>query len=583
MKLYSEYEKVIKKIGKIEKAYFTTFNMDIEFVEKYILPPLLDTEKIENKFGLEDLNTTLIKEKKLNIKFFYDFNMLSNDKNKSTLVEIYPIRQQGGVFHPKVIYLQGSKATYLFVGSGNLTLSGWGRNIEAFQVVRVDDNENLHNQVLDFFDDVFELAGLDRVYKTSKKPHYENNIDFIYSFKKSDNSYFLNSLDIEKNLQIYSPYFSKDLDELFGKKEFDKVEVINIVPDLIENQKIRLEALPEDERVSFYRFKKETISEKNADSTNHSKVWISDTKYVIGSYNCTEQALYGSNFEASLVSSYSEKNDFEISKLDKTNPETTDSEESIEGEKEEKVRFSSLYSFEVDYKKQGFEISELYSKVEFDTVQLLLPSFGDKKITLNEFENLSLAEVSSIFRALVKNKIFEVYNSDDILIYRGLIIEKNATEQTRFVNSAETLDEVFLSFLDEKNPTEGINLKDRNRDGGSEDEAIYKRQKRKNHLNYFTMFTGFKNLNKRYDEIKNDTKKLERFCYTSAISLEVTKNILVQKSNEKSLFIYLTIEELNKLIRRVNRKLPKDNKMIQLENVQIKLSKQDKAFIEAIK
>ena len=34
MKLYGEYNKVIKKIGKIEKAYFTTFNMDIAFVEK---------------------------------------------------------------------------------------------------------------------------------------------------------------------------------------------------------------------------------------------------------------------------------------------------------------------------------------------------------------------------------------------------------------------------------------------------------------------------------------------------------------------------------------------------------------------
>jgi len=556
--------------------------MDIEFVEKYILPPLLDAEKIENKFGLEDLNSTLMKEKKLDIKFFYDFNMLSNAKNKSTLVDIYPIRQQGGVFHPKVIYLQGTQSTYLFVGSGNLTLSGWGRNIEAFQVVRVDDNENLHNQILDFFDDVFILSGL-KERKRRRDIDFDDEINFIHSFENQESSVFLKNLYIEENLQVYSPYFSKDLDELFDKEEFAKVEEINIVPDLKENQKIRLETLPEDERVSFYRFKKETISEKNADSTNHSKVWISDTKYAIGSYNCTEPALYGSNFEASLVSSYSEKNDFEISKLDKINPETTDSEESIEGEKEEKLRFSSLYRFEVDYKTQGFELSEVYSKVEFDTVQLLLPSFGDKKITLNEFENLSLAEVSSIFRVLVKNKIFEVYDSDDTLIYGGLIIEKNATEQTRFVNSAETLDEVFLSFLDEKNPTEGINLKDRNRDGGSEDEAIYKRQKRKNHLNYFTMFTGFKNLNKRYDEIKNDTKKLERFCYTSATSLEVTKNILLQKSNEKSLFIYLTIEELNKLIRRVNRKLPKDKKMTQLENVQIILSKKDKAFIEAMK
>ena len=162
-------------------------------------------------------------------------------------------------------------------------------------------------------------------------------------------------------------------------------------------------------------------------------------------------------------------------------------------------------------------------------------------------------------------------------------MEKNATDKTRFVNSAKTLNDVFISFLDEKNPTEGTSLKDRDNGTNSEDEAIYKRKKQKSHENYFIMFTGFKNLNKRYEEIKDDPKKLKRFCYTSATSLEVTKTILLKESEEKSLFLYLAIEELNKLIGRVNRKLSKDEKMKKLESIDIKLSKKDKAFIEAIK
>ena len=97
------------------------------------------------------------------------------------------------------------------------------------------------------------------------------------------------------------------------------------------------------------------------------------------------------------------------------------------------------------------------------------------------------------------------------------------------------------------------------------------------------MFTGFKNLNKRYEEIQNDPKKLKRFCYTSATSLEVTKTILIKGAEEKTLFLYLIIEELNKLIGRVNKKLPKDDKMKKLESIDIKLSKEDKKFIKAMK
>jgi len=581
MKLYSRYKKVIEKIGKLEKAYFTTFNMDIEFVEKYILPPLLNIEVVENKFDLEDLNLPLMEKGKPDIKFFHDANMLTS-YHKSTLVDIHPILQKGGVFHPKVIYLHGDKATYLFVGSGNLTLSGWGRNIEAFQIVEID-NDNLHNQILDFFDDVFELASIDRVRKTSRKPYYGKEIDFIYSFKKNDDSYLLDSLDIKENLQIYSPYFSKDLDELFRNDEFNKVKKIHIVPDFIENQKIRLEELPIDERIKFYRFNKEIISDKNADSTNHSKIWISETKYAIGSYNCTEQALYGSNFEATLVSSYDKKDEFEINKLDEVEkPEVTCENEGIEGEKEEDKRFTSLYQIVADYKETNFKLYDISTNINIEDIKIFLPSFQEK-ITHKEFKKLSMPQTIDVFRALVKNKTFDIYDSSDKLIYRGLIMEKNATDKTRFVNSAKTLNDVFISFLDEKNPTEGTSLKDRDNGTNSEDEAIYKRKKQKSHENYFIMFTGFKNLNTRYEEIKDDPKKLKRFCYTSATSLEITKTILCKESKEKSLFLYLTIEDLNKLIRRVNRKLPKDDKMEQLENIDIKLSKQDKVFIKAMK
>jgi len=39
MKLYEKYKDTVAKLGKIDKAYFTTFNLDIGFVVKYLLYP----------------------------------------------------------------------------------------------------------------------------------------------------------------------------------------------------------------------------------------------------------------------------------------------------------------------------------------------------------------------------------------------------------------------------------------------------------------------------------------------------------------------------------------------------------------
>ncbi len=576
MKLYSEYKKVItEKIGKIEKAYFTTFNMDIAFVEKYILPPLLGEDIPDNKFSSEDLNLPLMGKKSLDIKFFYDANNLSSfDKN--TLIQTYPILIKGGVFHPKVIYLKGEKGTYLFVGSGNLTINGWGRNIEAFEIVDIAQNSNLENQVLNFFDSVFILAGL-KQRRTIRDVTFENKIDFIYSFQKEEESTFLENLNIDNSLQIYSPYFSDDLDELFKKEQFENIKQIDIVPDLIENQKIRLKQLPEDERVKFFYCEK---LKKNDKAVNHSKIWISDTKYAIGSYNCTKPALYGKNFEASIVKSYEDKDDFLLYKCNEVKPEILDKK--IDDEdgilEDEDDRFTSLYKLTADYNDMTLSLDRIDDINEESERYILLPSFSDV-VSIKDFKNLLYERRFRIFKALVKNKLFEIQDEQKRILYKGFILEINVKQTNRVTDSAETLDDIFLSFADAKNPTEATILKNRTVDINDNDELTYKRKNRQISINYFSMFTGFKNLNKRFNEIENDDKKLERFCYTSACSLEVTRQIIKTKIESESLFLYLTVLELNKLIREVNKKLDKDKKMEQLE-MNLKLSKQDKKFIE---
>jgi len=66
--------------------------------------------------------------------------------------EVEPINVARGVFHPKVSVLEGED-THLLIGSGNLTFSGWGGNLECL--------EHLHPSFAsDAFDDAAEFFEL---------------------------------------------------------------------------------------------------------------------------------------------------------------------------------------------------------------------------------------------------------------------------------------------------------------------------------------------------------------------------------------------------------------------------------------
>lgn len=577
MKLYLEYTNAIKKIGKINRAYFTTFNIDSEFVEKYILPPLLNEDIPDNKFSLEDLNLSLMKKIKPDIKFFYDVNMLLSYE-KRTLVEFHPILVTSGFFHPKVIYLEGADISYLFVGSGNLTYSGWGKNIEAFKVVEITNNENLRNQVLNFYDEVFNMAGLKINRKTKRKAIYDNKIDFVYSARQDSSSWFLKNLNLNSSLQVYSPYFSDDLDNLFTSEQFQGLSTIDIVPDLIGNVKIRLKLLPEDPRISFYVNKK-----PDNVSINHSKIWISEKKYAIGSYNCTEAALFGKNVEASLIEEFNDINDFKLLSKNKIIPQNAESDEEMD-EVPGIKKFKAIYRLVANWELRTLKFYEVISSVDIKNIKILLPSLSET-VSHKELDNFLSIKKEQIFRALIKNKNFIVKDEKNELLFEGFIVEIEATQSNRVSLQAETLDDIFLSFQDEKNPTSGKSLDRKNLNFDNADEQTYNKKSSQNNLNYFNMFNGFKNLNSKFEEMQNKDNFedfLNKFSFYSASSLAVMVNIIIKElENHQNLFMHLTIIELNGLIKKVNKHLDKAKQFQQIKS-HVNLEPNDLKFMESV-
>lgn len=66
----------------------------------------------------------------------------------------------GGIFHPKIGYLECEVGDVLIVSSGNLTFSGQGGNLECLDAVRSGDHPEVFEEVGRFFDDLAKiLAG----------------------------------------------------------------------------------------------------------------------------------------------------------------------------------------------------------------------------------------------------------------------------------------------------------------------------------------------------------------------------------------------------------------------------------------
>lgn len=586
MKLYKEYLSALEELRKgsnITKAYFTSFNLSPEFFETYILPPLLEEDVPDNSFQYESLNVKLeALEKKLDIKVLYDANMMQLNEQKRTILKFIPIlmtNKQGkrkGLFHPKVIYIENNKGKgKLFVGSGNLTLSGWGRNIEAFQIVDVEKDSNFYNQIYNFFIDVQIQANIfEKGKKRYKQTHLDKKYNFIYSFEKdSENSIFLKSIDSNTSSQLYvwSPYFSDELDPII-KDNFKAIKKVHIIPDLVGiDKKIRLKKKPKLEQVEFY-----SLEDNDSENMNHSKVWISDNKIGIGSYNFTKEALFGVNFEAAIVRDI--KNiDLSLKKIDFNQM----SEEEFNDEKLVlNTNFDLLFDLVADWKDRTFKINQIVGD-EIEGFKVLLPS--GKEYLKEELDSLSMLESEKIFRSLIRNKLFKVKHKSKI-VYEGIIFEES-TEGFREPAKVETINDLFISFLDKNHPYSSRKVQTKTLNFDENNNDMQDNQTDTSYLNYFNLFKGFENF---LNKLPDNERDLKHYCFTSGNSISSIMVVIEEykeDSNHYNLFTYLFIKEFNLLANKINKiinknKISMDN-IENIDNIKLRLTKADEKFLEA--
>lgn len=482
IKLYKHFVEKIGELGQIKRAWFTTFNLDISFFEKYILSAILGKEFNEVKTALdyEALNENLandideIPEDKVDVRVFYDYRMLKLEGGaKQTTVHLHPINTsrlkksksgsfEKGVFHPKVCLFQTRKdELWLMCSSANLTFGGWARNRESFFLEKINNNKNarevgaffsdLTNSIKEFKEDLL-LKKLNNGRFGSK----ETNWQFLSSFSKET---LINRLikDNPKHLRVWSPYYAENISELI-KSTLNGIKEIELVPAKTETQKIRITELEYKSCLDLgnIKFLQDLLEKENAEAFVHAKVWLTNSKIAIGSWNMTHAGMNlskqgNNNIEAGVIVNITNQQYKHIISIHKTqelfNHDFCSAEE-LDKEKSEILDdFKTSVELVLDWDKQLI-------KLEQPTLRVLIKEIGaDSKINLAGLGSLDISvfetpiSIQGHQNNLSRDRFFEITDKAQKSLFKGYLREVGLAY--RPVMSFENIDDYLKGWVNE--------------------------------------------------------------------------------------------------------------------------------------
>lgn len=478
---YALFKKGLEQVGQVRRAWFTTFNLDIHFFERFVFPLLVgkDHKQLQTPLDYEALSETLDYENdipedgKLELHIFYDYRKLEQSSHpKLTTTKLHAInvadlqnqlgkkKFTGGIFHPKIALIENTEqALWLVAGSGNLTLSGWSRNSECLAFEPIKNTLNAR-PIGEFFSSLFEQTQshqhplLKRLSngKGFGKLHGDSssNWEFISSFQ--DKQILKHLAERNKKLTVWSPYFDAKLDKLIG--HFPKeISSLDIVPAPNNEGRIGItEQAYKQLDSNNIRLMRDTMrSEKQF---THAKIWMCGNKLAIGSWNCTEAGLNLSqqsknNIEAGIVYTFSDKESREISNeflLKPINNPTFSTNQELEDDKEGILEhFTFNLTLELNWtslkiKVLGSDLTLLQEKLKKTDV-LVLPGIG-KREPHKLIEGIDVRKYAEHF-LIDRSYTFE--SAKGKVLYRGYLLESGLTE--RPVQRFNNLDDYLRGWI----------------------------------------------------------------------------------------------------------------------------------------
>ena len=132
---------------KWRQALFTTFTLNLGFFEAYVLPKL-------HHAHCDDV-VVLVDE-----AFYLESLAESRACRVGTEYRLLPVAIAGGVFHAKLTYLSDERNDdVLMVGSGNLTWTGYGHQLECLDVLRASRDARAFGDFATVLHDLLAFSG----------------------------------------------------------------------------------------------------------------------------------------------------------------------------------------------------------------------------------------------------------------------------------------------------------------------------------------------------------------------------------------------------------------------------------------
>lgn len=446
LKIREALKQVYELFSQVDDFLFTTYNYEPDFFDEHIVSYLMGFDRKISTIGeLKDADEWV---RNNHVSVYYDKNAMSPGTSCLT-VPVFPQNiKTGGVFHPKVVIIYGilkgkSKSTaYLFVSSCNLTVSGYGRNKEAFSCVEIK-SEQLASSVSEF---IYTLDNNGDEERHSALHEFLNNIrtkDKDIEFLWTNSGKGTKLIDYFKehssgDLTIVSPYFDEKgpgnlLDELPNK---GKTSIIPAIDG--ENYNLHQGDYKKlkNNNIDFY----ELI---NDDDTRfiHAKLIQFGSQLVVGSYNFTSAALKGLNSEAALIFNNSNGAKFNLKDIDE---QKLLSDEVLITNRDEagvdnKVPFVSVI---IQWKESTIFVTAEY--LDNAKYSLRLDGTAEDLISvLKESQEISIT--AELANHILRHKTFSIYK-DGIICFKGLINEIDSREY-RPEFSCESLNDTIREWF----------------------------------------------------------------------------------------------------------------------------------------
>lgn len=602
MKLLGELKRRVTSMGPLRRAWFTTFNLDIEFLETFVLPATIGAEPPRNRIEFEQLQQELT-DKGTDFRVFCDPRFVDTNRIKRTCIPVHAVRpdrlsgrfSERSLFHPKVIYLEDVDGRRVIgAGSANLTLSGWGRNLEAFVFREIESLAN-YREVRKFFDQLWDAADIDDAQgilgERRKFAKASEKWRFVHSLQNIPFAAQLLSGAADPDIVVWSPYLPRDLAGFIGKLQtsaaIDSLRV-HLVPDRIQNKFLRTEWSEElgqiikNGQLTFYD---SPVERDPRAELCHAKIWKIGKHLAIGSWNftgpgcnslCDDKGKWSpeNNVEAGLI--IDDANDWRLAHGNKLHLGVDDCA-SAELLAEDALDPPDLPPFDLhvtfDWHAQVYAFSGAWlGKGARDGYSLRLPGVqAPVPLKWNRSgEPVQPARIRIDDSVLLRDRVFRVHQ-DGHEIHRGLVSETNLkSRRAQTFNSLKDLldalilgdDPGSLTDLPLRGPDDSDSFPDDTPgqpDGGA--ELLDREISEHSSISYFRLFKSMHDYRARYSEARLDRlEQLEKLVFVAPGCLlelvEKTRDAL--QLHERPVFNWFLANEVaavGKEVQRLRRKL----------------------------